>query len=104
MKLSEKRVAFTLAQAKLVVFAYEELGLYLAGDYWKRCPDCPKNTLKYSCHEDALAIDFIVYLRGIPLADLSVFNKLHDKWDELGGSERIEGDLGHFSFEHNGVR
>jgi len=102
MKLSEKRVDFTLAQALLVMWANEQ-GWQIAGDHWKRCEDCPVG-LKNSCHKIALAIDFIVYLKGIPLTDLSVFNKLHDKWDSLGGSERIEGDLGHFSFEHNGMR
>ncbi len=101
MKLSTKRIKFTYATAQLILRG-KQLGYDLAMDYVKRCADC-KVGLKNSCHKSGLAVDIIVYINGIPLADLSVFNRLHDYADTVGFSERIEGDLGHFSFEHNGV-
>lgn len=60
-----------------------------------------------SCHKLKLAIDINlvqdgIYLEGKPA--LVAHNFLHDFWDMLGGSARIDNDLNHYSFEHQGAR
>lgn len=61
----------------------------------------------YSVHKIKLAQDYSVFLDGVYLtghgAD-NAFNKMHDLGDKLGLAERIDGDLGHFSMEHQGYR
>lgn len=56
-----------------------------------------------SCHKLRLAVDLNIVING-KLAPISAYEKLHDYWDSIGGSKRIETDLNHFSFEHNGYR
>lgn len=102
MKLSTKRIQFSYAVAQLVLHA-KQLGYDVAIDYVKRCADC-KVGHPQSCHKVALAVDIIIYIKGAPLRDLTVFNLLHDYWESVGGSDRINVDLGHFSFEYNGMR
>lgn len=51
----------------------------------------------YSCHKIGLARDFYT-----PNPADHAF--LHDFWDQLGGSPRIEADMGHYSFEWQGYR
>lgn len=51
---------------------------------------------------------FSVHKLGLA-ADLYTENesdhvKLHDKWDKMGGSARIESDMNHYSMEWNGRR
>jgi len=60
-----------------------------------------------SCHKLKLAIDLNItkdgiYLTGIPAQD--AHNKIHDFWDLIGGAERIDHDLNHYSLEHQGHR
>ncbi len=102
MKLSDKRIEFTYAVAQLILHG-KQLGYDLAIDYVKRCADCNVGHPQ-SCHKVGLAVDIIVYIKGAPLTDLRVFNRLHDYADTVGFSGRISGDLGHFSFEYNGFR
>jgi hypothetical protein len=56
-----------------------------------------------SCHKLRLAVDLNIVQNG-KLAPTKAYAKLHDYWDDLGGSKRIENDMNHFSFEHNGYR
>lgn len=103
MKLSQKRHKFRRMKRMLIAYA-EFLGYNVVEDQGKRCDDCP-NTHPHSTHKVGLAIDLILYDDewGV-IWDNAVFAKLHDFWDFIGGAERIVGDLGHFSLEHNGVR
>ena len=61
----------------------------------------------HSVHKLKLAQDYSLFKSGGYItgqeADL-VFGKLHDIGDVLGLAKRINGDLGHFSKEHNGYR
>lgn len=90
---------------KPLVIAYGELlGYHVVEDEGKRCSDCT-NTHPQSTHKFGLAIDLILYdEHWNPVWDNAPFTRLHDLWDLIGGAERITGDLGHFSLEHNGVR
>lgn len=109
LKLSVKKNLFTVALAKLILKA-EELGFHPVIDETKRCKDCP-NTIKNSCHTVGLAADINLYL-GVNRVyydgkDRTIENPhiaLHDYWDLLGGSKRLEYDMNHYSFEHNGFR
>ena len=103
MKLSQKRVMFTSMVARLILHA-ETLGYRFAGDDLKRQKTCSHGH-KRSTHRSGLALDGILYTEDWKVVrSRESFNKLHDYWDSIGGSERINGDLGHFSLEHNGVR
>lgn len=103
MKLSEKRVLFTSMLARLIIHG-EQLGYRIALDDVKRQKTCSHGHAK-STHRSGLAGDLILYTEaGGVVTSLEPFRKLHDYWDSIGGSERINGDLGHFSLEHNGVR
>jgi hypothetical protein len=79
-----------------------------------RCHDC-KVGHKRSAHKSSLAID----IRLTRSADGTSYGTkrmmpakeerdglaaAHDYWDSIGGSKRIERDLGHFSIKHQGVR
>lgn len=106
MKLSEKRIDFS-AKISLLILFLQKRGIYAAFDQVKRCDDCPVG-LKNSCHKSGLAADLIFYLKTNKGMEYTTSDDLHsmahDYWDELGGAERIQNDLGHYSFEHNGVR
>lgn len=59
-----------------------------------------------SCHRVRLARDYNVfkdgkYLKGVEAEE--AHNQLHDVWDKMGGAERIDSDLNHYSFEHDGM-
>ncbi len=55
-----------------------------------------------SCHKLKLAID-LNFIKGQRI--ISEFHdELHDWWDTQGGSKRIDDDLNHYSFEHDGHR
>lgn len=103
MRLSQKRHLFCRMKPLLIAYG-ELLGYSVVEDQGKRCDDCP-NTHPRSTHKVGLAIDLILYdADWNPVWDNDVFARLHDLWDLLDGAERIDGDLGHFSLEHNGVR
>jgi hypothetical protein len=104
-ELGDLQRQFTYAKAQLVIYAYEVLGYELTeGEGYD---DDNKGHMKGSTHYIRLAQDFNIFrdkiwLQGADGED--AHNQLHDKWDELGGSERIDGDLNHYSFEYNGRR
>ena len=61
-----------------------------------------------SVHFNGLAGHVIIYDRNFNWLSgeeaRPAYEALHDYWDYLGGAPRINGDLNHFSVEHNGVR
>lgn len=105
MTLGEKRRQFSKMLCLLLHYI-EFLGLDYAVDYVKRCDSCPVGHPN-SVHKAALAADVLIYAPGgvypHPSA-ASIYSKLHDFWDHIGGAKRIDGDLNHFSLSHNGVR
>ena len=88
-----------------MLIAYGEfLDYNVVEDQGKRCDDCPIGHVR-STHKAGVAVDLLLYDDDwIPIWTTDEFAKLHDFWDFIGGSERIVGDLGHFSLEHEGVR
>lgn len=104
MTLREKRCAFTLAQAKLVIWVNENLpGYELAIKYAYRCPDCPTGHKK-SLHKEGLAADYDLYIDGVYQKKSAAHIPIHRKWVDLGGSPMITRDGNHYSFEHRGMR
>jgi len=108
-QLVDKQQAFALAIAKLIQHA-EQIGTPVTfGDAYRdpRLHGGMGVKAAYgeanSCHKIRLAVDFNIILNG-KLAPVAAYAKLHDYWDTLGGAKRIEKDLNHFSFEHNGYR
>lgn len=106
MKLSSKRINFSTAVSKLVL-RMNELGVGVAYDQVKRCKNCETGRLN-SVHKVGLAADLIFYIDGEWLDDNNPIttkwhNIAHDYWDVLGGSMRIEKDLNHYSFAHQGM-
>jgi len=102
MTLGQKRRRFTVMLAKLLIYT-DSIGYGVAVDYVKRCKDCPVGHPK-SVHKAALAADLNLYWQGSYLTSGKHHIKLHDYWDAMGGAERIERDMNHYSIEHRGVR
>ena len=100
MTLGDKRRKFTEAIALLTQFARYQ-GWYLAVDMAKRCMECPIGD-EDSVHRLGLAEDMNLYINGQYIRDATGHDKLHDFWDMLGGAPRIDEDMNHYSFEHNG--
>ncbi len=100
--LGKKQRTFSLAIGRLIIYAYS-IGYELSfGDAY-RSPDVPYGHIN-SCHRHRLAVDFNLFKDGNLIDTGEGHDVLHDYWDLLGGSARIMGDFGHYSFEHNGVR
>jgi len=103
MVLGSDRRKFTHMQALLVLHA-AQLGYELAGKWWYRPPDSEVGHKK-SLHHLSLAVDFDLYLNGKYLSDGTGHDELHDYWDSIGGNERIENDMNHYSYgDYGGVR
>ena len=103
MRLSETRHKFRRMKRMLIAYG-EFLEYNVVEDQGKRCADCP-NTHPRSTHKVGLAIDLILYSKDWRyLTADNHYAQLHLFWDFIGGAERIDGDLNHFSLEHQGVR
>jgi len=57
-----------------------------------------------STHRSRLAVDLNLFKDGVYLADGDDHNHFHDLWDLIGGAERIDKDLNHYSLSHGGLR
>jgi hypothetical protein len=101
MTLRQKQSNFSLALAKLIIYAYS-LGYEITfGDVFAKT-----GHKVGSVHYLRLAGDLNLFKDGKWL-DTGVemekgHNLLHDYWDTLGGAKRIAKDLNHYSFEHEG--
>ncbi len=103
--LWDLQVQFVRAKAKLILKA-EELGIEMTdGDAYRdprvfgavgvNKPNVYGESK--SCHKSRLAQDFNVKNEEDHV-------KLHDEWDKLGGSPRIDHDMNHYSFSYQGMR
>ena len=102
MTLGEKRRKFTHMLAMLILHAEDE-GFGVAVDFVKRCEDCRVGH-RNSTHKKGLAADLHLYRDGVYLDSGEEHKTLHDFWDSMGGSARIDHDLNHYSLEDGGVR
>lgn len=112
MSLRKLQSAFTYAASKLVIFAYDELGVELTdGDSFRD----PRVHGEYgekgsysrsdSNHKVKLARDYNLFVNGKYISGShEVWDKLHHYWESLGGASAIAGDENHFSFEYKGKR
>jgi hypothetical protein len=100
MTLGDKRRRFTEAKALLIQYV-QYRGWKAAEDYLKRCQECPVGDHD-SVHKLGLAVDLNLYINGVYIRDERGHEELHDFWDLLGGAPRIDDDMNHYSFEHNG--
>ena len=105
MSLSGERIRFS-RMISLLTHYIEFLGYEWADDQGKRCDDCPVGHPR-STHKVGLARDIIIYGPGRAYPHPNwriVYTQLHDFWDLIGGAERINDDLNHFSIPWQGVR
>ena len=99
------QVKFVRAKAKLIIFAEGNNIEITDGDAYRDPrvfgPVGVNKPTAYgepsSCHKSRLAQDFNVI-------NEDDHKKLHDYWDTLGGSPRIDHDMNHYSFAFNGMR
>ena len=101
---SEKQRRFTKAIVRLIQFGHDIGYEFTLGDCY-RSKHCTHGHPK-SCHRSRLAVDLNLFIEDEYITDggHEAWYILHKKWRELGGSEMIDGDANHFSFEHEGVR
>ncbi len=101
MTLGQAQRQFTLMLAKLILHAYT-LGYELTlGESYD---DDGVGHMKDSLHYIRLAQDLNIFKDGVYLTDGTGHRELHDYWDTLGGAQRIEKDLNHYSFAWQGRR
>ena len=102
MGMVDKQNKFSRMVALLILHA-QELGYQVTlGDAY-RPPDANYGHPK-SNHKKRLAIDLNLFLDGKYITDGQGHDELHDYWDTIGGSERIERDMNHYSVLHKGIR
>jgi len=109
MTLGEKQELFSRCRMLLEMHIHA-LGYDIRGGHLWRCDNCVMGA-KYSVHKLKLAYDINLSLAPshderprllTGKAAEAAHNKIHDYWDTIGGAKRIQGDLNHYSFEHNG--
>jgi len=105
MKLSTKQGKFTRMVALLILHAEQKGYMLTFGDVYrdKRCPYGHDKSL----HKSRLAADFNLFDNGVYLAGEeaeTAHGELHDYWGMIGGADRIEHDLNHYSLAHEGMR
>ena len=105
MNLNSKQFKFTRGYPLLMLCA-QYLGYELTlGDCYRddRCRyGHDKSTHRYRLAGDLNVFKDGIYLKGSEAN--KAHNKIHDFADLLGFSKRIESDLNHYSFKHNGIR
>lgn len=105
MSLRKKQSRFALNIAMLILEA-EKRGFEMTfGDAFRD----PRATFPYShpksCHNSRLAVDLNLFKDGEYISGSEGHKELHDWWVEYcGGSNMIDNDPNHYSFEHEGVR
>jgi len=99
MTLGEKQRAFSKALAQLLLYAYEQGYEISMGDVWAKTGHKANSN-----HYIRLAADLNLFKDGVYLTDGSGHDKLHNFWDSIGGAKRIDRDMNHYSFEHEGRR
>ena len=124
MNLSEKQAAFSHSIVRFLREQFPDRGgaVRVTEDYTYRyrlsyCERDPVGNKAVgghpkSTHLSRLAQDIIIDRRRNDMSRWIVlpgkdplWKELHDDWETIyGGSRMIQGDPGHFSFEHNGVR
>jgi hypothetical protein len=97
-RLQQQRILLGSVIYLALVKAADDLGYYVAPDFWGRCEDC-KVGHPQSAHKERRAVDVVLYHKatGAVCADEAIFSALHDVADGLGAAARIPGDSGHFS-------
>jgi len=105
-ELLKKQMEMPLMLAKLIIYAYEQLGYTIT--FGEGFDDDGIGHMKGSVHYIKLGQDLNIFKDGQWLSKgpemEKAHNKLHDKWDELGGAKRIPKDLNHYSIEFQGKR
>lgn len=102
MKLGQRQEEFSKAHSRLLLYA-ESLGYGVRQKHLMRCQDCKVGKVN-SVHKSSLAVDIRLTIDGKLVNDYEKHhNILHDYWDKLGGAPRIPHDLGHYSFEWQGM-
>ena len=101
-ELLTKQMMFSKMVCLLMQFAHCNSYQITLGDAY-RDPRCDYGSPD-SMHRRRLAIDLNLFKDGKYLTSGKYHAKLHDFWDTIGGAERIEGDLNHYSLEHEGFR
>jgi len=107
--LLEKQQRFAVAVANLIVHAHS-IGLPVTfGDAYRdprvhgEWGEKKAYGTANSCHKVRLAVDLNIVIDG-KLAPPQASAPLHDYWESIGGAQRLEYDMNHFSFQHDGYR
>ena len=105
MTLGDKQRRFTLILAQLIIYTYSRGYELTLGEGYD---DDRVGHIDGSTHYIRLGQDLNLFKEGIWLdkgPEMETgFGMMHDYWDIIGGAKRINGDLNHFSLEHEGKR
>lgn len=109
MGLGTEQKKFTYAIAKLIIFAYDELGYKLTmGDAFRdprvhgELGEKKSYSSANSNHKRRLALDVNLFIAGEYITDSHhpAWLKLHMVWSQLGGAKMLENDANHFEWEY----
>jgi len=100
MRLSEKQLHFTVMVAKLIEWAFNHGYGLTFGEAW-RPPEMQaiylaegKTKVRYSKHQDRLAIDFNLYINGRYIRNPEKYRPLGEFWESLDPKNRWGGRFG----------
>ena len=105
MSLGDERRRFSRKIAVLVLVA-NEMGYEVAygRGYASEAANAADGGHRKSVHLVGLGQDLNLYKDKVYITDGTGHKELHDVWDLMGGAERIERDMNHYSFAWQGVR
>lgn len=113
MSLVNKQSLFTVAIAKLILWANEQGYKLTFGEAYRTPAQAKLNAksgvgISNSLHTERLAVDFNLFINGVYQERTEAYKPLGEYWESLGGAWggrfKSRPDGNHFSFEHNGVR
>ena len=105
MTLGQKQRQFTLMVGHLIIYAYS-IGyeLTLGRGRVSEAANKADGGIDESTHLYGVGQDFNIFKDGVFLTDGTGHDELHDYWDTMGGAERIDNDLNHYSVAWQGMR
>ena len=91
MTLRQKQSLFAQMVAKLILWAFENEFEVTLGEAWRNDEQQEKylkngkSQAKRSKHQDRLAIDLNLFIKGVYQTSSEAYRPLGEKWKEMGG-------------------
>lgn len=101
--LGKEQEAFAVAISRLILWAHEN-GIAVRKIDAFRAPSLHGAWGEKKAYGSAYSLHKLKLAQDLWTKNEADYIRLHNKWDDLGGSDRIANDMNHFSFEWMGYR